>query len=81
MSEVESPADDMLLADLFAFIQTKAIESKDERVQALADAAYQLLDERVIKAMLLQRAASSHDTNQRHAAMSPIHQMLDRSKR
>ncbi len=73
-------ANDVQIVDLFAFIQMKAIETTDERIQQLADAAYALLDEKMIKALLLQRA-TENQSRQHISTQSPILQMLDRAKR
>ena len=80
MSENGTPdvASDLMLADLWTFLQQKAIESKDQRIQDLADTAYGLMDERVIKAIILQRAADSARQSQQN---SPIHQLLNRQNR
>ena len=57
----QQAAANLVIADLFVSIQRKAIETSDERVQGLADAAFSLLDDTMLKAVLMQRAEMQQD--------------------
>lgn len=47
----------LVIVELFGQIQALATQHDDERLQTLADTAYKLLDEAIIKAFILQQAA------------------------
>lgn len=54
----QKQAKDMKFAEVFAYLQTTALETQDARIQDLANTAFGQLDETVLRAVLIQKFAA-----------------------
>ena len=45
----------MMVAEVFAYLQTKALETEDPRIQELSNQAFSFLDETVLRTVLIQK--------------------------